>query len=198
MPVVLAHRFLFAGSLILAFVAMLLQVAIPAVIRSAIDSVLASTNDNAAGSNPADLGDLNRYVFILVALGVGRGVVSVVQRYGLYRTSFEIDSDLRSLLYEHLTKLSFSFYDKTHSGQIISRANSDIRSVQMFLTFAPLISMTSLMFVISVIYMLSIHVGLTVVAVMPLPGVYLLGKRLRDQVFPLSWIVQSRVAEFRC
>ncbi|MEL6985533.1 MAG: ABC transporter ATP-binding protein, partial [Actinomycetota bacterium] len=114
---------------------------------------------------------------------------------GLYRTAFEIDSDLRTLLYEHLSTLSFSFYDRTHSGQVISRANSDIRSVQMFLTFAPLISMTTVMFVVALIYMLSIHVWLTLVAVLPLPGVYLLGKRLRDQVFPLSWIVQSRVAD---
>ena len=206
-PVVMAHRFLFFGSMALALVANLLQVAIPAVIRSTIDEVLPA--DEVAGAVPtgpgsADIGAaatdagtdrLLFYVGVLLAIGIARGLLTLAYRYGLYRTAFEIDTDLRTLLYEHLTRLSFSFYDKTHSGQVISRANSDIRSVQMFLTFAPLISMTTVMFVVALVYMLSIHVWLTLVAVLPLPGVYLLGKRLRDQVFPLSWIVQSRVAD---
>ena len=190
-PVVLAHRAWFFGSLLLALIAMLIQVAIPAVVRTAIDEVLTTPDAGA----PDRSGELGTFVALLFGLGLVRGVLSVIQRYGLYRTAFEIDTDLRTLLYEHLTKLSFSFYDKTHSGQVISRANSDIRSVQMYLTFAPLILMTSVMFVVALIYMLSIHVPLTLVAVLPLPGVYLLGKRLRDQVFPLSWIVQSRVAD---
>ena len=44
-------------------------------------------------------------------------------------------------MYEHLTRLSFSFYDQVQSGQLISRANSDIRSVQMFLTFMPIVAL---------------------------------------------------------
>ncbi|MEM7321945.1 MAG: ABC transporter ATP-binding protein [Actinomycetota bacterium] len=199
-PVVLSHRLLFFGSMALALIAMLLQVAIPAVIRETIDTALGgSGEDGAAGAAgtvaEADGDSLWVYVVVLLVIGLVRGLVTIVYRYGLYRTAFEIDTDLRTLLYEHLTTLSFSFYDRTHSGQVISRANSDIRSVQLFLTFAPIISMTSVMFLVALVYMLSIHVLLTIVAVLPLPGVYLLGKRLRDQVFPLSWIVQSRVAD---
>ena len=191
-PVVFAHKFLFFGSMGLALLAMLIQVAIPAVVRATIDGVL---GDDATSGAQGRSDDLVMFVVLLAGLGLVRGLLTLVYRYGMYRTAFEIDSDLRTLLYEHLTKLSFSFYDKTQSGQVISRANSDIRSVQMFLTFAPLISMTSVMFIVALIYMLSIHVWLTLVAILPLPGVYLLGKRLRDQVFPLSWIVQARVAD---
>jgi len=184
LPIVGAHRFLFFGSLALALVSMLLQVAIPAVIRDAIDTAL---SDRTAA--------LGGFVAWVLVLGIGRAVLTFVYRYGLYRMAFEIDTDLRVILYEHLSRLSFSFFDRTQSGQVISRANSDIRSVQMFLVFAPLISMTTVMFVAALVFMLSIHVWLTVVAVLPLPGVYLLGKRLREDVFPLSWIVQSRLAE---
>ena len=162
---------------------MLFQVAIPAVIRNAIDTAL---DDRTAA--------LGGFVAWVLVLGLGRAVLTFVYRYGLYRMAFEIDTDLRVILYEHLSRLSFSFYDRTQSGQVISRANSDIRSVQMFLVFAPLITMTSVMFAAALVYMLSIHVLLTLVAVLPLPGVYLLGKRLRDDVFPLSWIVQARLA----
>jgi ATP-binding cassette subfamily B protein len=194
-PVVLAHRTLFFGSIALALVAMLAQVAIPAVVRATIDQALGQAVDGSSPATGSGGASLWVFVVVLLAIGVARAGLTAAYRYGLYRTAFEIDTDLRTLLYEHLTELSFSFYDRTHSGQVISRANSDIRSVQMFLTFAPLISMTSVMFVVAVVYMLTIHVWLTLVAVAPLPGVYLLGKRLRDQVFPLSWIVQARVAD---
>ena len=184
MPIVLAHRVLFFGAVALALVSMLLQVAIPAVIRLAIDDAL---TDRTAELLP----------FVLIVLGIGlvRALFTFVYRYALYRMAFEIDTDLRVTLYDHLSGLSFSFYDRTSSGQVISRANSDIRSVQMFLVFAPIISMTMVMFLAALAFMLTIHVWLTIVAVLPLPGVYLLGKRLREDVFPLSWITQARMAD---
>jgi ATP-binding cassette subfamily B protein len=98
-------------------------------------------------------------------------------------------------MFGHLTRLDFAFYDRVQAGQLISRANSDIRSVQMFLTFAPLISLNLVSFVVALALMLSIHVGLTLVAVATLPFTYLTGAKLRNISFPMSWIVQGRQAE---
>jgi len=81
------------------------------------------------------------------------------------------------------------------SGQLISRANSDIRSLQMFLAFAPLISLSILMFFFALAVMLTISVPLTLVSIVCLPGVYVLGVLLRNRIFPLSWVVQSRTAD---
>ena len=67
------------------------------------------------------------------------GVAGYISRLFLFETAYDIEYDLRNIIYEHLTKMSFSFYDRVQSGQLISRANSDIRSVQMYMTFAPLI-----------------------------------------------------------
>jgi ATP-binding cassette subfamily B protein len=121
--------------------------------------------------------------------------MALAYRYGLFRLAFEIEYDLRQLLYRHLTRLSFSFYDRVQSGQIISRANSDIRSVQMVAAFAPLMGMSILSFLVALAVMLSIDVPLTVVAIAALPGVYLVGARLRDRMFPLSWVIASRQAD---
>jgi len=98
-------------------------------------------------------------------------------------------------VYGHLTRLSFSFFDRVQTGQIISRANSDIRSVQMFLTIAPLMVVASLSFLLALGFMLSTHVGLTLASLAALPFVYLIGKRMRLVNFPLSFIVQARQAE---
>lgn len=184
LPVVMSHRTLVVGSLLVAFLALLAQVAVPAVTRVAIDRALVARD-----------AALAPYVWVLVGLGVARGLLAFVYRYGMYRTAYRLEYDLRSIMYDHLSRLSFSFYDRVQSGQLISRANSDIRAVQMFLTFAPLIGMTLLTFGLALAFMLTIHVPLTVVALAALPGVYVSGQRLRDRIFPLSWINQARQAE---
>ncbi len=83
---------------------------------------------------------------MLVGLGVTRAVLSYVYRNGLFRLAYHIEADLRSILFGHMSRLSFSFYDRVQSGQLISRANSDIRSVQMVLAFAPLMALSILSF----------------------------------------------------
>jgi len=183
-PIVLTHRWLLGSSIALALVALLVQVAIPAVTARAIDDALV------ARTNP-----LLPYVAVLIVLGVTRGGLAFTYRYGLYKMAYHIETDLRSVVYRHLTRLSFSFYDRIQSGQVISRANSDIRSVQMFLAFAPLIMISVLSFFLALAVMLSISIPLTLLAVACLPGVYVLGTVLRNRVFPLSWITQSRLAD---
>jgi len=107
---------------------------------------------------------------MLLVLGVVRAASTGLYRYGLYRSAYHIETDLRSLIYEQLTRLPFTFYDRVQSGQIISRANSDIRSVQMLLTFAPMMLVSWVSFALALSFMLSQHIGLTVAAVFALPG----------------------------
>ncbi len=183
-PVLAGHRGRLAGALSLALVAMLIQVAMPAVIRQAVDRSLV-----------ARVSPLWPYVAGLLALGGARAGLTYLYRNGLFKLAWGIDTDLRVLLFDRVSSLDWTYFDRVASGQLISRANSDIRSVQLYLAFAPLVLMTVLQFVVAVAYMLTIDVGLTVVAVATLPAVYWFGVRLRDQTFPLSWISQSRQAE---
>ena len=66
-------------------------------------------------------------------LGIGQLVFGYVQRFGMQRASVELECTLRTMLFGHLSKQSFKFYDSVQSGQLISRANSDIRAIQMML-----------------------------------------------------------------
>jgi ATP-binding cassette subfamily B protein len=160
------------------------QVAVPAVTRNAIDNAVIDQNHALAP-----------YVWTLVALGLLRGGLALGYRYGLGKLAYEVEFDLRQLLYRHLTRLSFSFYDRVQSGQIISRANSDIRSVTMMTAFSPLMAMAMLSFLVALVVMCTINVPLTIVAVATLPGVYVVGSRLRNLMFPLSWIIAARQAD---
>ncbi len=184
LPVVRQHRRPIVVGTITGLVALVLQVAVPAAARSAIDATRA-----------ADEADLNTWIVVLVVLAAGRFVFGAVYRMALFQLAWGVETDLRALLYDHLTTLSFSYYDRTQSGQVISRANSDIRSIQVLLAFAPLIMMSCLSFVLAFGFMLTIHVQLTLVALATLPFVYYFGQQLRNTVFPLTWVSQARMAE---
>ena len=91
--------------------------------------------------------------------------------------------------------MSFPFYDRVQSGQLISRANSDIRSVQMYLTFAPMILVQCSIALVAFGFMLSISVPLAFVAMASMPFIYIVGVKMRKSLFPVSWLIQSRLAE---
>jgi ATP-binding cassette subfamily B protein len=183
-PIVVAHRGLLVAGVVASVAGMIVQVALPAVGRAAIDDALIARTDA-----------LEPYIWALLGLGVLRGILSFSSRFALFRMAYELEFDLRNILFEHLARLSFGFYDRVQSGQVISRANSDIRSVQLYLAFAPLMATSVLSFVLAVGFMLSIHVPLTLVAISTLPGVFFFGRALTNRVFPLSWITQGRVAD---
>ncbi|MGI9623595.1 MAG: ABC transporter ATP-binding protein [Acidimicrobiales bacterium] len=184
LPIVRQHRRPVIIGVATGFVALVVQVSVPAVARAAIDATAVGNQD-----------ELTTWVVVLVLLGVVRFVFGALYRYALFEVAWNVETDLRSLLYRHLTTLSFSYYDRTQSGEVISRANSDIRSIQVLLAFGPIIFMSCIAFVIAFGFMLTINVPLTLVALSTLPLVYVFGQKLRSTVFPLTWVSQARMAE---
>jgi ATP-binding cassette, subfamily B, bacterial len=183
-PIMFAHRGIFLTSLIASFIGLILQVQIPNLLNHAIDN-----------SIEAHTVPLSHYVWWIIGLGLIGGVAGYISRLFLFETAYDIEYDLRNIIYEHLTRMSFSFFDRVQSGQLISRANSDIRSVQMYMTFAPSILVQCSIAVVAFIFMLSINVPLAFIAMATMPFVYLSGVKMRKSMFPVSWIIQSRLAD---
>ncbi len=184
LPVMRAHQGIFITSLVLSFVGLVLMVQIPNLLHYAIDN-----------SIEAHTVPLNHYVWWIVGLGLVGAVTGYISRLFIFETAYDIEYDLRNIIYEHLTKMSFAFYDRVQSGQLISRANSDIRSVQMYMTFAPLILVQCSMAVVAFGFMLSINVPLAFIAMATMPFVYFTGVKMRKSMFPVSWLIQSRLAD---
>ena len=184
MPIVSAHRWTFATALALSFAGLVIQVQVPQLLNRAIsDSIVKH-------SVP-----LSHYGWWVVGLGAAAGLTGFLSRLFLFRTAYAMEYDLRNVVYEHLTTLSFPFYDRVQAGQLISRANSDIRSVHLYLTFAPMILVQSAIAVVAFGYMLSINVFLALVAMVTMPFVYVIGRKMRASMFPVSWLIQARLAE---
>lgn len=184
LPIAKSHKKSLYIGLFTGVIALVLNVAVPAMARNAIDAAL-----------EADREALTTWAIILISIGMGRFVFGALYRYSLFQLAWGVETDLRTLLYSHLTKLSFSYFDRTQSGEVISRANSDIRSIQVLLAFGPLIGMTIISFILAFGYMMTLHVPLTLVSLITLPGVYFFGQKLRRVVFPLTWVSQARLAE---
>ncbi len=181
-PVIWSQKVSFVASITAGLIGIAATVMVPVMIGRGITAV-----DDGETVKP--------YVITLLILAVIRFVFGFAYRFGLFRSALRIENDLRNLMYERLTELSFDFWDRTQSGQIISRANTDIRSIQMLFAFGPLVAMQIVLLGIALVVMLMVDVTLTAVALAPLPFVYLIGIRLRNRLFPLSWVVTARQAE---
>lgn len=184
MPVLAAHRVLILASISGGLLVAAAGAVTPWLVMNAIDVAM-----------DKQTADIAFYAWLLVGIGLARFVVSMGFRYGMQKASQELEYDLRASIYEHLSTLSFGFYDRAQTGQLISRANADIRAVQMFLMFGPMMSITVVSFIAALGIMISINPLLTLVALIPIPGVYWVGLEMRSKLFPMSWVIQARQAE---
>jgi ATP-binding cassette subfamily B protein len=184
LPVIQSHRVTFVTAIVLSFVSLIFQVLVPNMLSNDIDHTFVH-----------HVASLHGDVVSLVIVGLLAGAAGIISRQFLYNTAYNVEADLRSLIYQHLTWLSFSFYDRVQSGQLISRANSDIRSVQMYSIFAPLIIVQCFIGVVAFGFMLSINWALALISMIVMPILYVVGIKMRRVMFPISWITQARLAE---
>ena len=184
LPLVKAHRAMFLTAVISAFAALVVQVQIPRVIGLAIDDALIS------GS-----GSLGVFIVILFALGLLRWLINLVSRTLLLKSAYHIEFDLRNIIYQHLTRLSFSFFDRVQSGELMARSNSDVRSVQMYLATAPVIVAQCAVAVVVFVQMMLESPLLAVVTMATMPFIAVVGVQVRKRLFPVSWLEQSLLAE---
>jgi ATP-binding cassette, subfamily B, bacterial len=176
LPIVLAHKGIFITSLVLSFAGLVLQVLIPQILGAdAVDQALVPFVQQQSKPSSAQLpvshyeSLLMHYVLIVLALAVLAGIFGYVSRLFLMNTAYKIEFDLRNTIYMHLSRMSFGFYDRVQSGQLISRANSDIRSVQMYLTFGPSILVQCGVAVVGLVLMLLFNVPLALVSMCAMP-----------------------------
>ncbi|MEV4708608.1 ABC transporter ATP-binding protein [Actinoplanes sp. NPDC049316] len=183
LPLVKAHRALLITSLVLSFAGLVVQVQIPNLVRIGIDRAVV---DRTA--------QLSTYVWWIVAFAVLQGVINYLARLYLLRTAYELEYDLRNIVYAHLARMPFGFFDRVQSGELMSRSGSDIRAVQMYLSFGPSIIVQCLIAVVAFGLMLSINVPLAIVAMATMPVIGFLGVGMRKAIFPVSWLIQARLA----
>ncbi|HUB71756.1 MAG TPA: ABC transporter ATP-binding protein [Acidimicrobiales bacterium] len=188
-PVVKTHKGIWSLSLICSFVALLAQVQIPRFIGEAISDCLPTAG------HTTDLKPLSSFAtLIFVSIGV-REVCNYLGRRCLLTMAYRFEYDLRHLMYDHYMSLSFPFYDRVSVGQLISRANSDVRAVQQYLVMAPTVLVQCAVIIVAFAEMFSLNAQLTLVTGLSLPITFAVGIAMRKKIYPVSWLIQARLAD---
>ncbi|MCA1692568.1 MAG: ABC transporter ATP-binding protein/permease [Actinobacteria bacterium] len=138
---------------------------------------------------------LGLWLGLLVAAGLVRFGAAHVRRYVGGRVALGVQYDLRNDIYTRLQRLDFARHDEFHTGQLVSRASSDVALVQGLLAFLPLFSGNVVLLVASLVIMVALSPLLTVVALLVVPVVTVIALRLRTAVFPAAWDAQQKAAE---
>jgi len=126
------------------------------------------------------------YAVVLLAVACSRGIFQFLTRWILIGISREIEFDLRNDFFRHLEGLSYSYYQRTRTGDIMARATNDLNAVRMLLGPAIMYSANTVVFTAGALaFMLSISPRLTLYAFLPLPIVSItiqyFGKRIHER-----------------
>ena len=140
-------------------------------------------------------GPLLRWALIIGGLGVLTGVLSGMRRYVAFRESRWAEMLFRERLFSHILRLHIGYHDKAQTGQLMSRASSDLMQIQGFIVMIP-ITLSNVIQIIAVTAILFITDPiLAVVALIPLPFVNLSARRFSHRIHPASIAVQAEQAQ---
>lgn len=180
--------FAYPRQLVLAYGAMLtvtaLNLVVPWIVRDVIDRGLL------AGETRVLL--ISALLILLVALL--RAVAGYAMMFYGQWLSFRVAYDLRQRLYEHLQRLSFDFFDRAQTGDLMSRLTGDVEQTQRFTGtgLLQLINVAVLLFGIIVV-LLRANFTLALVALLPLPILVAITVRLGTRLRRMSHAVQEQL-----
>src|SRR5881396_756566 len=151
------------------------------VIRLAVDDLKQATTNHTTLHH-----HLSTYALLLLAVAGVKSIFQFLTRWVVIGISREIEFDLRNDLFQHLEKLSYSYYQRTRTGDIMARATNDLNAVRMLLGPAIMYTANTIVFTAGALaFMLSISPKLTIYAFLPLPVVSIVvqyfGKRIHER-----------------
>ena len=161
------------------------KVAVPALVAVAIDRGIGD------GSNSA----LLKWSLAILVAGVVAGICSGLRRWFAFREARWSEAVLRDRIFAHLQRLHFAFHDEVQTGQLMSRANTDLQQVQAFVVMIPLTISNAVTVLAAAVIMFSINPLLALLALGPLPFVNVLAKRFSSNLFPSVMAIQAESAE---
>jgi ATP-binding cassette subfamily B protein len=148
-----------------------------------------------AGIEADDMDALRRWALTIAVAAVVVGTFTGFRRYLAFREARWIETDLRERLFAHFQRLHFAFHDRAQTGQLMSRANTDLQQIQAFVVMIPLtISNGVTVLAVTVILLLTDPL-LTVLALGSLPFLNVLATRFSRRLHPAVMGIQQESAE---
>src|SRR5579863_117860 len=126
------------------------------------------------------------YAGLLLGIAVTKGVFQFLTRWVVIGISRDIEFDLRNDLFAHLERLSYSYYQRNRTGDIMARATNDLNAVRMLLGPAIMYSANTIVYTAGALaFMISISPRLTLYTFLPLPiasiVIQYFGRKIHDR-----------------
>jgi ATP-binding cassette subfamily B multidrug efflux pump len=160
------------------------RLVVPAIIGNVIDYGLGGGEESY----------LIRAALIILGIGAVRALLSFVQTYLGAWIAQHISFDLRNRLYNHIQYLSFSYHDRTQTGQLISRCIEDVSSIQQF-TGSGLVEMIQIFLLllgVTVLLFLS-SPKLAAIALLPIIPLLIITTRFGERVGRMFYAIDQAV-----
>src|SRR6202140_1475848 len=136
------------------------------------------------------------YSLLLFGVAAIKSLFQFLTRWIVIGISREIEFDLRNDLFQPLESLSYSYYQRTRTGDIMARATNDLNVVRMLLGPAIMYSANTIVFTAGALaFMLSISPRLTFYAFLPLPLVSITVQYFGKQIHERFEKIQAMFSE---
>jgi len=159
------------------------KIAVPQLTRLAIDKGIVGD------------GSLLLWTLLILSAAVVAGVFAGMRRYYAFRESRLSETVLREHLFEHILRLHVGYHDRAQTGQLMSRASSDLSLIQAFVVMIPLTLSNVAMVVAVVIILLISDPFLAVIALAPLPLINVAARQFSMRIHPAVMAVQQEQAQ---
>ncbi len=173
-------------SIVLAVGSQASQIALYAVTGRVIDDAI----------QPHDKAELWSLLGIILGLGVAKAAFMAGRRLISGRQALGVEFDLRNALYAHLLRLSFGYYDRHQTGQLMSRATVDLQGVRFFLGYGLIFffqHVLTIVTVTAVMFWFNWELALITLAITPI--LIVIAYRYSHVAHPLLRDVQQRLAD---
>ena len=158
--------------------------AIPLVQRQIIDNVIVT--------HRASIWPLAGLLVVAAAVNFA-GIY--LRRYRGGRLSLDVQHDLRTELFDSLSRLDGARQDEMRTGQLVGRAITDLNMVQGLLSMVPVTLGNIVLFVLTIGIMVVLSPVLTIVTVAVAPALWVIALASRRKLFPASWDAQQQSGE---
>ncbi|MGH7889255.1 MAG: ABC transporter ATP-binding protein, partial [Thermodesulfobacteriota bacterium] len=157
----LEHRYsMLAGFVALSFVD-LCQLSIPLIIQKVVDTLTLKN---------AGIQDITKYSIYILGLAVVMSLFRFFWRYFIMGAARKIEQSLRNQFFSHLQGLSFAFFNKTKTGDLMAHTVNDIETIRMACGLGVLIAYDGIFLLVFIIAaMLYVSPELTLYAFIPFP-----------------------------
>ncbi|MBP1465993.1 ABC transporter ATP-binding protein [Candidatus Chloroploca sp. M-50] len=174
-------------------VATLAQLVVPVLVQNMIDTV------TLASQTGGDIGTAERLVFnaagLILLFALLRGAFSFVQAFMAETTSQGLAFDLRNAIFAKIQRLSFSYYDRNQTGQLMIRATDDVERLRTFIAQGLVLAASSFLLLTGALIILAFaNLRLTFVVMPLLPialALFIFFGRVSQ---PLFAVVQERLS----